>query len=372
MDHLPNPRSLTQQALLYLLAVALLPFQAHAGSELLVGNTRGSPSVAKYGIAEWAISEYIPDAAGLVEPDQLLLYKDYLYIAHGKTLGNSAIFRMSLTTMSYNSTFATGGGLIRPYGISIDESVDIMYVASFLSDQILMYDAMTGEYMGEFASGNGTEEGLCNGPNAIDILNGTLYMTTQGSEAVNATPQYNGLASQVVKYDLATGSGSVFIPQPDVLNVSLGFISMLGIQIGCGEESAVDGDCTVFTTDFGGGLRAYELATAKLIYAVPTTVLAGASTGSLTLSDNGMIYVPIFANESTGAVLRFDAKTGAPRGCCGGDAVYVKETSDLHRPVGILFMKAVETDATSNASFQIGASSYLLAAVLAVSISIFA
>jgi hypothetical protein len=246
---------------------------------------------------------------------------------------------MNMADGTYEESFIeSGDGLLRPYGFDIYEG--IIYVASFLSDQILMYSEETGEFMGEFAMGDGTEEGLCNGPNQLAIYDGKMYLTTQGSVAVDGVPQY-GLASQVVMYDIETTEGSVYIPQPEVLEGSNGFISMLGIMIGCGNKSAVDDDCTVYTTDFGGGLRAYKLESAELIYTAGTTI-NGSSTGSLTMTDEMMLVIPVFADEVSGSLLQFDAKTGAPMGLSEGSPVLVGPTSDLARPIGVLFMEDME------------------------------
>lgn len=317
------------------LSVAFIPSTSRITAlELLVGNTRGDVPVSLY--TDGVFTPYLPDDVELVAPDHLVMKDGYLYISHGDSTNTSGIFRMNMDDGSYDEYFieSDGDGLLRPYGFAIDEG--IIYVASFLSDQVLMYSEDTGEFVGEFAMGDGTEEGLCNGPNQMAIYNGTMYLTTQGTVAVDGVPQY-GLASQIVMYDLETMEGSVYLPPPDVLEGSLGFISMLGIMIGCDDMSAVEDDCTVYTTDFGGGLRAYKLGTAELIYAVGTTV-NGSSTGSIAMTDEMMVVIPIFTDDVSGSLLQFDAKTGTPMGLSEGSPVLAGPTSDLARPIGVLFM----------------------------------
>lgn len=313
------------------LLASLVP-RATSALSLLVGNTRGDIPISLYD--DGVFSPFLPEGVDLIAPDFMVLKDGYLYVSQGDTSNTSSIFRMNVADGTYEESFVEpGDDLLRPYGFDIYEG--IIYVASFLSDQILMYSEETGEFMGEFAMGDGTEEGLCNGPNQMAIYDGQLYLTTQGSVAVDGVPQF-GLQSQIVVYDLLTAEGSVYVPQPEVLEGSLGFISMLGIMIGCDNRSAVEDDCTVYTTDFGGGLRAYKLETAELIYASGTTV-NGSITGSLTMTDDMMIVVPISSDDVSGSLLQFDAKTGAPMGMSDESAVLVGPTSDLARPIGVLF-----------------------------------
>lgn len=304
-------------------------------STLLITNTRGDIPISEY--HDGTFSAYLPEL-DLVAPDHMLLYDEYLFVSSGNTYNNSAIARINTLDGTYDNLFAASMDLLRPYGFAVDG--DILWVASFLTDKILLFDIETGEYLAEFASGDGTEEGLCNGPNQIAIWNGKLYLTTQGSVAVDGIPQF-GLPSQVVEYDLETGDGQVFIPQPEPLADGLGFVSMLGIVIDCDANITNSSlGCTMYTTDFGGGLRAYDMETQELIYAVGTTI-NGSSTGSLTLSvDGSKIIVPIFSDETSGSLLQFDKLTGAPMGSMLDDGtmspVLVGPTTDLARPVGVL------------------------------------
>jgi hypothetical protein len=201
-------------------------------------------------------------------------------------------------------------------------------VASFRSDEILVYDLATGDFIQVFASGNGTEEGLLNGPNHIAIHGTSMYVTTQGSVADDSGEISYLYPSQILIYDLDTAVGSIFVPQPEPLPQSMGFVSMLGIRVYCtGTE-----DCLIYTTDFAGGLRTYTLD-GELLYAVETTYTPGAATGSLAIAD-GEIFVPAFFNETTpGVVLKFALDGSA-------ELSVVAESDQLVRPIGI---HAVET-----------------------------
>ncbi|KAG7374985.1 hypothetical protein IV203_014080 [Nitzschia inconspicua] len=314
-----------------------------ASASFLVGNTRGDVPVSLYNEATGTFASFLPPEVELIAPDHMVMVGDMLYISHGDSLNTSAIFRMNMADGTYDTSWAVAEDIMyRPYGFALDSGV--MYVASFLSDQILMFEEDTGEYMGEFVAGDGTEEGLCNGPNQIAIHNGKLYLTTQGSVAIDGAPEYL-FPSQIVVYDLETAEGEVYIPPPEPLEDSFGFVSMLGIVIaGCDDDLSTS-NCTMYTTDFGGGLRAYDLETTDLLYAVETTI-DEAFTGSLTLTDGGMIVVPIFADEASGSLLQFDAMTGEPMGSTEGSPVLVGPTTDLARPVGVLFYMEEDTVGT--------------------------
>ena len=235
---------------------------------LLIANTLGNTSIVAYNLADKSLSEYATVVDGLVSPDHMVLHDDDLYVSIGDTVENSAIAKLTTPGGAIDTTFATGGGLKRPYGFAFYNGT--IFVASFMTDQILEYDAVSGDYLGVFAQGNATEEGLCNGPNQIAIHEGLMYLTTQGSFIDDEGALNYAFSSQTVVYDLATGQGEVFLPPPMVLEGSLGFVSMLGIHIGCDEESALPDACTVYTTDFAGGLRAYNLETKELLYAAAT------------------------------------------------------------------------------------------------------
>jgi outer membrane protein assembly factor BamB len=295
---------------------------------LLVGNTRGDNIVRLF---EEDLIEFI---GGLSNPDHIRIVDDYLYVAVGDTLNSSTIYRKNLKSGDVDEDFLKGGGLLRPYGFDFYKGR--IYVSSFLTDKVIIYEMDSGNYIGVFAQGDGTEEGLCNGPNHISIHDDKLYLTTQGSVAVDGEPEYLW-PSQIIVYDLLTGEGGIFAGPPDPLPDSLGFVSMLGIQIYCEKYN-----CLAYTTDFAGGLRAYALD-GTLVYEVSTSYDPGSTvTGALSVVD-GEIYIPGYVSEDGGGVVqRFSAKDGSPLPASGQDgAIFVPPSDELIRPIGIF---ALETN----------------------------
>jgi hypothetical protein len=312
---------------------------------LLVGNTRGGSEIVALSLlggGETMTDVLVAEpfiTTGLVAPDQILWRDGYYYISTGDTVDNSAIVRYTADGQQDLSWKASGGGLKRPYGFDFYDEMDLLYVSSFMTDQILIYNATTGEYLDVFAQGDATEEGLCNGPNEMDIYDGKLYMTTQGSYIDEEGNLQYAFASQVVVYDLMTGVGSVFIPQPDPDPNGLGFISMLGIKIVCGDDSLLDDDCTVITTDFAGGLRIYTFSDpTQLLDAQSTTYVEGAATGSFALGPDGTIYIPGFASDDSGVVMSFIPELDSMEffNETSFDVVYGPDGL-LARPIGIFY-----------------------------------
>jgi hypothetical protein len=324
----------------------VVPVQAQDGlyvlphDTVLLSNTRGDEAIVQYDLTAGKLSSFIPSSAGLYDPDHMVYDESTgdLYISHGFNLTNSAIAKL-YANGTLDTEFATGGGLTRPYGFVTDPLTGIMYVASFRTDEILMFNASTGEYLDVFAAGDTTSEGLLNGPNHMVIYKETtLFVTTQGSWVNVTDGSLNfGYASQVLMYDLVTGEGSVFGEQPPLLNFSLGFNSLLGISILCDESES----CTLYTTDFGGGLRAYDLPSGEFIYGSETTYLdiGNSITGALAyVPSTGKFYIPGSVNATYGASLMgFDAATGEPAADAAA-AVVVQDDEFLSRPIGIAYI----------------------------------
>jgi hypothetical protein len=331
---------------------------------LLVSNTRGDEAIVQFDLMTQLFTPFIPTSAGLFNPDHMIYdpVTGDLYISHGDTEDTSAIAKVSGDTGLLDPLFAAGGGLTRPYGFAMEANTGILYVASFRTDQILMYNSTTGEYLDVFAAGNATNEGFCNGPNHMVIYNGTtLYVTTQGTyiefgddDAEDDVLQF-GLASQVIQYDLRSGKGIVFATQPALLNVSQGYVSLLGLSIQCQDDD--EEDCTLFTTDFGVGLRAYDLDSGELKYASETTYeddVGKSSTGALAyvpMTDS--FYIPSFINETYGAaLLAFNATTVSPT-TNALQAIVSQDNVYLSRPIGIIYIPHVDaTEVESEEEFS--------------------
>ncbi|MFM7408588.1 MAG: hypothetical protein ACKO3K_18505 [Cuspidothrix sp.] len=251
----------------------------------LVGNTKGN-NVLKFDITTGeSLGEFISATQGkLDEPDTLLFGPDGngdgksdLYIATGTTKGNSSIFRFDGQTGNFidvfigdnpNTNLDESGGLIRPYGVAYGPDGNF-YVSSFLSDQILRYNGTTGAFIDIFAQGNGQAGGL-NGPNGLLFIDGSLYVTTQGSIAktdINTgeiSADFSaGLPSQILRYDsLIAGSTPTVFATPQPSTDSFGFVSLLGLTVG------KDGD--LYVSDFANDIRRYNLETGELVDTLST------------------------------------------------------------------------------------------------------
>lgn len=330
-----------------------------ASAALLVGNTRGNNVLLFDEQNGKLLGNFIsPGNGGLIDPDDLNFGPDgNFYVSSGNTRETSAILRYDGKTGKFIDVFASGGELFRPYGKAFGPDGNL-YVSSFLTDKILRYDGTTGVFIDVFATGNGQAGGL-NGPN--DLLFGTdgsLYVTTQGSIAVNGNPTFPGLPSQVLRFDLATKTSTVFIDQPTPSPDSSGFVSFLGLALG------PDGD--LFVSDFANDIRRYDVETGNLVQRLSTnytgTVPSNNFIGNLTFGANDTLYTVGFdvTSPNYGAILRYDGVTGNPLPAVGNNgAVFVPTNSNLLRPIGITYtsqkLTSVPEPATVGGLLTLGA-----------------
>lgn len=222
-----------------------------------------------------------------------------------------------------------------------------LYVSSFLSDQILRYDARTGEFVDVFASGTG-EPGTANGPNGLAFgPDGALYATTEGSVAGT----FPGLPSEVLRFDIETAASETFIAQPEPSPTSPGYVSLLGIVFGpdCRPRGARPlANCDVFVSDFANDIRRYDRS-GELIAQLSTnytdTTPSSNATGALSFGSHDALFTVGFDQregaDNIGAVLRFDARTNAPRPLRSNPgALFVSPSDVLARPIGVLSTSA--------------------------------
>ncbi|MGB3237240.1 MAG: NHL repeat-containing protein [Geitlerinemataceae cyanobacterium] len=319
-----------------------------ARAVLLVGNTTssdlGGSNVLKFDeFTGEFLGEFIATGSGgLSSPDDLTFGPDgNLYISSGNDSATpetepSAILRFDGKTGTFLDVFAKSDRLNRPYGNAFGPDGNF-YVASFLSDEILRFDGKTGDFLDVFASGNQLPGGL-NGPN--DLLftpDGKLLVTTQGSVAVNGAADFSfGLPSQILKFDLATGTSSIFADQPQPSPDSFGFVSFLGL--------AISPDGKLFASDFANGIRTYDLGTGELLDFISTNYTGTSPSnnfiGSLAFTPNGNLFTVgfDFTQENVGTILRYDGITGMPLPAPGkSSAIFVDANPNLVRPIGIAF-----------------------------------
>jgi len=319
---------------------------------LLVGNTRANNVVTYDEQTGEFLGEFVTQGSGgLVAPDALVLGPDgHLYVTSGDTAQNSAVLRYDGKTGRFIDKFASGNGMIRPYGAAFGPD-NLLYVSSFLSDQLLRFNATTGAFVDVFATGDGKAGGL-NGPNALVFgPDGKLYVSTQGSIAVNGQPTFPGLPSQVLRYDITTRQGEVFIDQPALSPAGAGYISLLGLVFGpdCATQG---GACDLFVSDFANDIRRYDASTRALEATLSTnysgTVPTKNNLGSLTFGSGSSLFTVGFDStaegNAKGAILRFDSRTNQPRPLSGNSgALFVPPDEHMVRSIGILYTRLTKS-----------------------------
>ncbi|MBE9111339.1 hypothetical protein IQ273_18190 [Nodosilinea sp. LEGE 07298] len=330
---------------------------AIADNFFLVGNTRGN-NVTLFDFSSGELlGDFISAESGLLDdPDTLLFGPDAngdrlkdLYITNGTKPGTSSVLRFDGTTGAFIDAFISDdpttdidetGGLVRPYELAFGPDGNL-YVASFLSDQILRYDGKTGAFLDIFAEGNGLAGGL-NGPDGLLFINESLYVTTQGSIATEDSdtgdifPSFSaGLPSQILRYDtLAPGTTPTIFATPDPSSESFGFVSLLGLEVG-----PVDGD--LYVSDFAGDILRFDVETGDLIERLSTNFTTGESPsnnfiGNLDFSSTGnLLTVGFDVSTEEGAVLLFGENDGTPKSPFD---VLVPITPLLNRPIGVTFL----------------------------------
>ena len=305
---------------------SMIFFSAQAA--ILIGNTAGNNIVELDENTGSFLGEFIAPFDDFESPDTLAYGPDgNLYVTSGTTRDTSAVYRFNSQTGELIDRFATGSGLFRPYGLAFGPD-GLLYVSSFLSDQILRYDSITGSFVDVFARRDGTNEGL-NGPNGLLFgPDGKLYVTTQGSVADSDGNLTFAFDSQVLRYDITTGESEVFIPQPTPFPSSFGFVSFLGLATG-----PEDGD--LYVSDFANGIRRYDFLTGREIDVFDTnytqTIPSNNFIGSLAFGPQSDLYTVGFDVSTTvGSLLSFDTSTGSR-------TLVASNSSALNRPIGLLF-----------------------------------
>jgi len=153
---------------LYQVECGTLLVACHAGNRIIKVDTSTGE------MKTWA--SLSTTANLLVRPDTLYFnpHDKLLYVTVGTNLNNSAIIRfepqsgqflgrfdkgppfaVSCKKISMTDNTYTGGPLFRPYGIVSNLSGREIFVSSFLSDEIIVYDALTGYFKRVLIRGDG-------------------------------------------------------------------------------------------------------------------------------------------------------------------------------------------------------------------------
>ena len=324
---------LSALSLFTLSSLPSLSLMRSAQAAVLVGNTEGNNIVEVDENTGQFLGEFVSPFSGFESPDTLAYGPDdNLYVSSGTTRENSAIYRFDSQTGALIDRFASGGGLFRPYGLAFGPD-SLLYVSSFRSDENIRYDARSGDFVDVFAQKDGTAEGL-NGPNGLLFgPDNKLYVTTQGSVADEEGNLDFAFPSQVLRYDVDSAEGEVFVSQPEPFPTSFGFVSFLGLAVG-----PDDGD--LYVSDFANGIRRYDIETGAEIAVLDTnyteTEPSSNFVGSLTFGPDRDLYSVGFNTETTiGSLFKFDAVTG--------DRTLIADNSpQLERPIGLLFKRLDE------------------------------
>jgi serralysin len=324
-------------------------------SHFLVGNSRGDNVLVFDAATGNYLGEFITAGqGGLDTPDTLIFGldgngdgKSDLYITSGTDLATSSILRFDGQTGDFidvfigdnpNTDLDESGGLNRPYGVAYGPDGNF-YVASFLTDQILRYNGVTGAFIDVFAQGIGQADGL-NGPNGLLFINNSLYVTTQGSVATinaetgEASGDFSaGLPSQVLRYDsLAPGATPTVFATPEPSPDSFGFVSLLGLAVG------EDGD--LYVSDFANDIHRYDLVTGDLVDTLSTNYTTDTPPsfnfmGGLAFAPNGdLLTVGFDVNTEEGAILNYESENNSP---VNPYEELVPTNRILERPIGITF-----------------------------------
>jgi sugar lactone lactonase YvrE len=308
-----------------------LPSLSSAQAAVLIGNTGNNTIVEVDETDGRFLGEFVSPFAGFESPDTLIYGPDNnLYVSSGKTRETSAIYRFDGQSGALIDKFASGGELFRPYGMAFGPD-GLLYVSSFRSDKILRYNASTGDYVDVFAQRDAQQNdgatGL-NGPNGLLFgPDGKLYVTTQGSVADSEGNLDFAFPSQVLRYDIATGKGEVFISQPEPFPTGAGYVSFLGLAIG-------PEDGNLYVSDFANGIRRYDFATGKELGVLDTnytqTNPSSNLVGSLAFGPDKDLYsVGFNATTTTGSLFKFDE--------AGNRTLIAQDLPQLKRSIGLLF-----------------------------------
>lgn len=229
-----------------------------------------------------------------------------------------SIFRFAATTGDYLEEFATGDGLNQPYEAIVGSDGNL-YVSGDAGNHVLRYDPVTGAFVDEFiAAGSGglqNAKGLSFGPD------GNLYVSSDGTD-------------EVLRFDGSTGAFiDAFVPA-----AAGGLDGPSDLVFG------PDGNLYV-ASSLGDSILRFNGITGAFI----DEFVAGGSGGldnpsGITFGPDGHLYV---ANSNGDNVLRYDGGTGVflNEFVAAGSGGLSQPTGIEFGPDGNLFVSSRDSDA---------------------------
>ena len=227
------------------------------------------------------IDTFVPAGSGLDHSRDVLFGSDgLLYVS---SHGTDEVLRYDATTGQFVDVFvgAGSGGLDRPSGLTFGPDANL-YVSSAWTDEILRYDGTTGAFIDAFVTaGSG---GLDNPTHLEFGPDGSLYVSSWGTDEVL---RYDGTTGAFIDAFVPAGSGGLNAPQ----DLSFGPDSALYVASGQSRQvlryDGISGDfLDVFVSAGAGGLDR------------PVGLVFNAA-GNL-----------LVASAATNEVLRFDGSSG--------------------------------------------------------------
>jgi DNA-binding beta-propeller fold protein YncE len=146
---------------------------------------------------------------GLISPRNLAFGENgNLFVANG----DGAVLQFDATTgapappgLPFIDTNGNGGGTLDAYGLRFRDGV--VYVASFLEDEVMAFDSANGDFLSVFVSAG---SGGLDGPRSLDFgPDGNLYVASGESDSVL---EYDGSSGAYVATFVSAGSGGLDFP----------------------------------------------------------------------------------------------------------------------------------------------------------------
>jgi len=147
-------------------------------------------------------------AGGLVNPRSLAFGENgNLFVTNGDrtVLQFDAATGAPVAPVPFIDANGNGGGPLDGFGLRFRNGV--LYVASYLEDEVMAFDAADGSFLSVFVT---TGSGGLDGPRAIDFgPDGNLYVTSEADDSVR---EYDGSTGAFVGSFVTAGSGGLDVP----------------------------------------------------------------------------------------------------------------------------------------------------------------